>query len=1709
MISYKAFLGALIAFSSYTAAQDSVSASATCGVNEGTASFSCHSDCGNAIVHARDTCAYDKDCVCDPDGTFIQNMPNCLACGATLWQWYGSYLEPALELCEMQTTPDGYLPPCPETSTEESSSSSVEDVISSSIVSSSEVESSSTEIVSSSIESSTAESAAASSSTEILASSTESSTTENVLSSSESSTSVEVSSSIDVGSSVEISSVSSTDEVVESSGPTCGVNEGTASFSCHSDCGNAIVYARDTCAYDKDCVCDPDGTFIQNMPNCLACGATLWQWYGSYLEPALELCEMQTTPDGYLPPCPETSTEESSSSSIEDVISSGTISSSEIESSSTENSSSSIELSSTEIVTSSTESSTTEDVLSSSESSTSVEVSSSIDVGSSVEISSVSSTDEVVESSGPTCGVNEGTASFSCHSDCGNAIVHARDTCAYDKDCVCDPDGTFIQNMPNCLACGATLWQWYGSYLEPALELCEMQTTPDGYLPPCPETSTEESSSSSVEDVISSSIVSSSEVESSSTEIVSSSIESSTAESAAASSSTEILASSTESSTTEDVLSSSESSTSVEVSSSIDAGSSVEISSVSSTDEVVESSGPTCGVNEGTASFSCHSDCGNAIVYARDTCAYDKDCVCDPDGTFIQNMPNCLACGATLWQWYGSYLEPALELCEMQTTPDGYLPPCPETSTEESSSSSVEDVISSGTISSSEVESSSTIIDASSTAESAVSTSVEVSSSPIDAGLSVEISSVSSTDNEAESTGSTCGVNEGTASFSCHSDCGNAIVYARDTCSYDKDCVCNPDGAFIQNMPNCLACGATLWQWYGSYLEPALELCEMQTTPDGYLPPCSETSSSSSETGATSAEVTASDAGVSNVDSVITSTYSSDNEAESTGPTCGVNEGTASFSCHSDCGNAIVYARDTCAYNKDCVCNPDGAFIQNMPNCLACGATLWQWYGSYLEPALELCEMQTTPDGYLPSCSKTSTESDEIVTSESLDVESASISLAPVISSPTISESASSVVSESESSSTPIVDPIIQSIIDAILQASFSADASEKISIFIQIFIDAIGQALNQLYAVLFDRRTILKRASSIEGAITTFSVFTSTLNQWFAESSYDEFLQGISQIHTYATPSEVEANVRSALASTLEAAQSTINDFISQSEEFKTVSENFYDAFNKLVAEVIDALYPDSTSTSSAEISPEASSSADASESVSASESATVSAAESKSESVAAAESESDANSASAVESESAAAAASAEASESAAVSDAEFESAAISAGVSNDSRLAAGTTTLRNTVTKFTTVVKTQGTVTTTITEPCETTTETVVIEPTTTYTITETCNVCKTHTTVESGVTTITKTSGTEIVTVTEPCETTYTVVESPVTSDSVVKTVTSTIVKTVSSSEIPVTVTETCSVCKTHTTVESGVTTITKTSGTEIVTVTEPCETTYTVVESPVTSDSVVKTVTSTIVKTVSSSEIPVTVTETCSVCKTHTTVESGVTTITKTSGTEIVTVTEPCETTYTMVESPVSSESMAKTITSTISKIVSVSSAPEASKPATVTNVCTDCKTQLTTATGVTTHTSVSEGATVTVTEPCETTYEVVESPSTSAGSTTIITLTSVITSKIVTVTSSDTVVTSVPPSSVTPVLSSSASPVPSGSAAPVPSEGSSHIPEGSTESSQSTPTKSIQTIEQAPPASSTNPVIEQVNSGVSTSVHMITLVLGVITVFFI
>ncbi|TGJ88483.1 hypothetical protein E0Z10_g373 [Xylaria hypoxylon] len=125
--------------------------------------------------------------------------------------------------------------------------------------------------------------------------------------------------------------------------------------------------------------------------------------------------------------------------------------------------------------------------------------------------------------------------------------------------------------------------------------------------------------------------------------------------------------------------------------------------------------------------------------------------------------------------------------------------------------------------------------------------------------------------------------------------------------------------------------------------------------------------------------------------------------------------GSAVYSCHEACGQAITQARSS----KD-VCS-DGVFLDDYNSCLECAGPdntdIWKYYGGTLSGIAEGCGLPTTPEGNKPSDTEsvtftgpTSTEPVETKTSSSV------ISITTAPAQPTTTSSESSAISEASTS---------------------------------------------------------------------------------------------------------------------------------------------------------------------------------------------------------------------------------------------------------------------------------------------------------------------------------------------------------------------------------------------------------------------------------------------------------------------------------------------------------------------------------------------------------------------------------------------------------------------------------------------------------------------------------------------------------------------
>ncbi|GAW19707.1 hypothetical protein ANO14919_091960 [Xylariales sp. No.14919] len=104
--------------------------------------------------------------------------------------------------------------------------------------------------------------------------------------------------------------------------------------------------------------------------------------------------------------------------------------------------------------------------------------------------------------------------------------------------------------------------------------------------------------------------------------------------------------------------------------------------------------------------------------------------------------------------------------------------------------------------------------------------------------------------------------------------------------------------------------------------------------------------------------------------------------------------GSAAYSCHKACGQAITQARSS----KD-VCS-DNVFLDDYTSCLACAGPentdIWKFYGGTLSGIAEGCGLPTTPEGSesggtetTTSTGSTSTEPAETKTSSVISITSA------------------------------------------------------------------------------------------------------------------------------------------------------------------------------------------------------------------------------------------------------------------------------------------------------------------------------------------------------------------------------------------------------------------------------------------------------------------------------------------------------------------------------------------------------------------------------------------------------------------------------------------------------------------------------------------------------------------------------------------------
>lgn len=175
---------------------------------------------------------------------------------------------------------------------------------------------------------------------------------------------------------------------------------------------------------------------------------------------------------------------------------------------------------------------------------------------------------------------------------------------------------------------------------------------------------------------------------------------------------------------------------------------------------------------------------------------------------------------------------------------------------------------------------------------------------------------------------------------------------------------------------------------------------------------------------------------------------------------------------------------------------------------------------------------------------------------------------------------------------------------------------------------------------------------------------------------------------------------------------------------------------------------------------------------------------------------------------------------------------------------------------------------------------------------------------------------------------------------------------------------------CNYCATKVVTSTKYTTTTSISGTVTLIVTEPCETTtFTEIVSP----GSLTTKTNTLTKP-------------CEDCKMQVVKTTKLVTTTEINKGSVVTVTKPVETTYTVL---VSTNSNGTTETR---EIISKQSSSAIVTDTVVENKCTVCVTKTVVSSGSTTITKTSNNSVFTVTEPCETTFLEIESPSVTSGS---------------------------------------------------------------------------------------------------------------------
>lgn len=438
---------------------------------------------------------------------------------------------------------------------------------------------------------------------------------------------------------------------------------------------------------------------------------------------------------------------------------------------------------------------------------------------------------------------------------------------------------------------------------------------------------------------------------------------------------------------------------------------------------------------------------------------------------------------------------------------------------------------------------------------------------------------------------------------------------------------------------------------------------------------------------------------------------------------------------------------------------------------------------------------------------------------------------------------------------------LYSSVIALLSDPSQFSIASPLVRSIIDLFNNVVGSNLNLIFELLDMNIKFSKRSYTETSFTEAFSGLSLTLTSWITTSDYQLYLDQIAKLKLYFEPSAVEESVRTVLTPSFLYIKKEMDNFAEQYPSFHTLSNQIYDVVNKIIDDSLLYLYGFSSSTtlgtstsiltsgingtaavtstrSSGTSSSNISSNLTPSSSLGTSGYTTSTGSLSKSDT-------------------------SVVFSSTIPLPTSQTSAARGSTGIIISTTSASIAPTITETKictvcktnvitsTSFTTYSTTSGTVTTVVTEPCETLTFTEVISSgpsgPTTVTLTAECNVCQTRVITSSGSTTYTttKSGDNSIVTVTEPCTTTYTEIISPGPSGSITKTISASLTSAIDS---VLTVTKPCSACVTKVVSSSGSTIVTETSGSSTITVTKPYVTTYTtIIESSINPSSSVNSV----------------------------------------------------------------------------------------------------------------------------------------------------------------------------------------------------------------------------------------------------------------------